>query len=32
MVPSLMAVFGEYNWWLPNRVARFAGSPLVPPR
>jgi RND superfamily putative drug exporter len=32
MVPSLMAVFGEYNWWLPNRVARFTGSPLVPPR
>jgi RND superfamily putative drug exporter len=32
LVPSFMAVFGEYNWWLPDRIARFAGSPLVPPR
>jgi putative drug exporter of the RND superfamily len=32
LVPALMAVLGEYNWWLPQRVARFAGSPLVPPR
>jgi uncharacterized membrane protein YdfJ with MMPL/SSD domain len=22
LVPSLMALFGRYNWWLPNRVAR----------
>jgi putative drug exporter of the RND superfamily len=21
-VPSLMAIFGRYNWWLPDRVAR----------
>jgi uncharacterized membrane protein YdfJ with MMPL/SSD domain len=23
MVPSLMAIMGRYNWWLPPRVARF---------
>jgi RND superfamily putative drug exporter len=22
LVPSLMAMFGRYNWWLPERVAR----------
>ena len=22
LVPSLMAIFGRYNWWLPARVAR----------
>ena len=22
LVPSLMALFGRYNWWLPSRVAR----------
>jgi uncharacterized membrane protein YdfJ with MMPL/SSD domain len=22
LVPSLMALFGRYNWWLPTRVAR----------
>jgi RND superfamily putative drug exporter len=22
LVPSLMAVFGRWNWWLPARVAR----------
>jgi RND superfamily putative drug exporter len=22
LVPSLMAVFGRWNWWLPDRVAR----------
>jgi RND superfamily putative drug exporter len=22
LVPSLMAIFGRYNWWLPERVAR----------
>jgi uncharacterized membrane protein YdfJ with MMPL/SSD domain len=22
LVPSLMAIFGRYNWWLPDRVAR----------
>ncbi len=22
LVPSLMALFGRYNWWLPERVAR----------
>jgi RND superfamily putative drug exporter len=31
LVPSLMAVLGRWNWWLPERVARVAGvasSPL----
>jgi putative drug exporter of the RND superfamily len=31
LVPSLMALFGRYNWWLPRRVARVvrvAPSPL----
>jgi RND superfamily putative drug exporter len=35
LVPSLMALFGRYNWWLPERVARVArvkASPLEPPR
>jgi uncharacterized membrane protein YdfJ with MMPL/SSD domain len=35
LVPSLMALFGRYNWWLPERVARLARvkpSPLEPPR
>ena len=22
MVPSMMAIMGRYNWWLPARVAR----------
>jgi RND superfamily putative drug exporter len=22
LVPSLMALFGRYNWWLPGRIAR----------
>jgi len=33
LVPSFMAVFGRYNWWLPARVARFLRvepSPLEP--
>ena len=32
LVPSLMAVLGRWNWWLPGRVARLAHvapSPLV---
>jgi uncharacterized membrane protein YdfJ with MMPL/SSD domain len=32
LVPSLMALMGRYNWWLPARVARLARvepSPLV---
>jgi RND superfamily putative drug exporter len=32
LVPSLMALFGRYNWWLPARLARIvrtAPSPLV---
>ncbi len=32
LVPSLMALFGRYNWWLPARLARLvrtAPSPLV---
>jgi RND superfamily putative drug exporter len=31
LVPSLMALFGRYNWWLPRsvaRVVRVAPSPL----
>ncbi|TML86265.1 MAG: MMPL family transporter [Actinobacteria bacterium] len=35
LVPSLMAVFGRWNWWLPPRVARLARvppSPLDPAR
>jgi uncharacterized membrane protein YdfJ with MMPL/SSD domain len=24
LVPSLMAVFGRWNWWLPPRIARLA--------
>jgi RND superfamily putative drug exporter len=34
LVPSLMALFGRWNWWLPPRVARFVRvrpSPLEPP-
>jgi RND superfamily putative drug exporter len=33
LVPSLMAYFGRYNWWLPARVARLVRvepSPLEP--
>jgi uncharacterized membrane protein YdfJ with MMPL/SSD domain len=33
LVPSLMALFGRWNWWLPARVARVirvAPSPLAP--
>jgi RND superfamily putative drug exporter len=35
LVPALMAVFGRWNWWLPERVARFVrvpASPLEEPR
>jgi RND superfamily putative drug exporter len=35
LVPSLMAVFGRWNWWLPEpiaRVVRVAPSPLERPR
>jgi len=31
LVPSFMAVFGRYNWWLPGgaaRLARVEPSPL----
>jgi RND superfamily putative drug exporter len=33
LVPSLMAVFGRWNWWLPQsfaRVVRVPASPLAP--
>jgi len=33
LVPSLMALFGRYNWWLPAplaRLVRVEPSPLVP--
>jgi RND superfamily putative drug exporter len=32
LVPSLMALFGRWNWWLPAslaRVVRVRPSPLV---
>src|SRR5579862_5268342 len=32
LVPSLMAVLGRWNWWLPDRIARLArveASPLT---
>ena len=35
LVPSLMALFGRYNWWLPAWLARLVlvpASPLVGPR
>jgi RND superfamily putative drug exporter len=34
LVPSLMALFGRYNWWLPASLARAVRtqpSPLAPP-
>ena len=31
LVPSIMAVLGEYNWWLPKPLARFARAPALPP-
>jgi putative drug exporter of the RND superfamily len=33
LVPSLMALFGRWNWWLPGRAARMlrvAASPVEP--
>lgn len=35
LVPSAMALFGRWNWWLPSRVARVVRvrpSPLAPKR
>ena len=35
LVPSLMALFGRWNWWLPPgvaRVVRVPPSPLEAPR
>jgi uncharacterized membrane protein YdfJ with MMPL/SSD domain len=35
LVPSLMAVFGRWNWWLPAslaRIVRVRPSPLAEPR
>ena len=35
LVPALMALFGRWNWWLPDRVARLiraAPSPLAEPQ
>ncbi len=34
LVPSMMAILGRWNWWLPDRMARFLRvqpSPLVEP-
>jgi RND superfamily putative drug exporter len=34
LVPSAMKLFGRYNWWLPQgiaRVVRVKPSPLAPP-
>jgi RND superfamily putative drug exporter len=30
LVPSLMAIFGRWNWWLPPRVARVMRVPASP--
>jgi RND superfamily putative drug exporter len=33
LVPALMAIFGRWNWWLPERLARVVrvpASPLAP--
>jgi len=30
LVPSLMAVLGRWNWWLPERVARVVRVPASP--
>src|SRR3954467_6119366 len=30
LVPSLMALFGRWNWWLPARVARIVRVPPSP--
>jgi RND superfamily putative drug exporter len=30
LVPSLMALFGRWNWWLPGRVARVVRVPPSP--
>ena len=30
LVPSLMAIFGRWNWWLPARVARVIRVPASP--
>ncbi|HET7807824.1 MAG TPA: MMPL family transporter [Gaiellaceae bacterium] len=30
LVPSLMAIFGRWNWWLPGRVARVVRVPPSP--
>jgi RND superfamily putative drug exporter len=30
LVPSLMAVFGRWNWWLPESVARVVRVPASP--
>jgi RND superfamily putative drug exporter len=34
LVPSAMKLFGRYNWWLPEglaRIVRVKPSPLAPP-
>jgi RND superfamily putative drug exporter len=30
LVPSMMKLFGRWNWWLPERVARVARVPASP--
>jgi uncharacterized membrane protein YdfJ with MMPL/SSD domain len=30
LVPSLMALFGRWNWWLPERIARVVRVPASP--
>jgi len=30
LVPSLMALFGRYNWWLPGSLARVVRVPESP--
>jgi RND superfamily putative drug exporter len=34
LVPALVSLFGQWNWWLPNWLARallIQPSPLPPP-
>jgi RND superfamily putative drug exporter len=30
LVPSMMAILGRWNWWLPSRAARLVRVPAVP--
>jgi len=30
LVPSLVVLFGKWNWWFPSRLARLLGVPVKP--